>query len=56
MQETGLETFLFNEPAQIALLGIQMQWTADTQAALTAAKTDKSAMTKNYKKTEALLR
>jgi hypothetical protein len=27
----GLEDFIFNHPAQVALLGIQFQWTADTQ-------------------------
>lgn len=29
--EMGLEDFIFGHPAQIALLGIQFQWTADTQ-------------------------
>jgi hypothetical protein len=29
--EMGLEDFIFGHPAQIALLGIQYQWTADTQ-------------------------
>jgi len=52
----SLEDFIFSHPAQIALLGIQFQWTADTQAALAGAKTDKSIMIKNMKKTEALLR
>lgn len=54
--EMGLEDFIFGHPAQIALLGIQFQWTADTQAALMTAKTDKTAMSKNLKKTDALLR
>ena len=27
----GLEDFIFSHPAQISLLGIQFQWTADTQ-------------------------
>lgn len=27
----SLEDFIFGYPAQIALLGIQYQWTADTQ-------------------------
>lgn len=35
---------------QVSLLGIQFQWTADTQAALTNAKTDKTIMSKNMKK------
>lgn len=55
-QEMGLEDFVFGAPAQIALLGIQFQWTADTQAALAAAKADKGAMVRNLKKTDALLR
>lgn len=54
--EMGLEDFIFGHPAQIALLGIQFQWTADTQAALVAAKSDKTIMTKNMKKTDALLK
>jgi hypothetical protein len=52
----GLEDFIFGHPAQTALLGIQFQWTADTQAALVAAKSDKTIMTKNMKKTDALLK
>jgi hypothetical protein len=55
-QETGLQEFIFGQPAQVALLGIQAMWTADTQAALTNARTDKGAMTRNMKKTDALLR
>ena len=51
-----LETFIFGHPAQISLLGIQFMWTADTQAALAAAKTDKGIMSKNMKKTDAILR
>lgn len=31
VSEMGLEDFIFGHPAQIALLGIQFQWTADTQ-------------------------
>ena len=31
VQEMALEEFIFNHPAQIALLGIQFQWTGDTQ-------------------------
>ena len=54
--EMSLEDFIFGHPAQIALLGIQFQWTADTQTALMSAKTDKTAMGKNMKKTDALLR
>lgn len=42
--EMMLEDFLFSHPAQIALLGIQFQWTAETQAALANAKTDKTIM------------
>jgi hypothetical protein len=50
VQEQTLEDFIFGNPAQISLLGIQFQWTADTQAALTAAKSDKTIMSKNMKK------
>ena len=32
VNEMGLQDFLFDHPAQIALLGLQFQWTADTQA------------------------
>ena len=31
VQEMALEDFIFSHPAQIALLGIQFQWTGDTQ-------------------------
>lgn len=34
VNELSLEDFLFNNPAQVALLGLQFQWTADTQASL----------------------
>lgn len=30
--EMDLKSFIFSHPAQTALLGIQFQWTADTQA------------------------
>ncbi|CAL8466543.1 g6079 [Coccomyxa elongata] len=30
--EMGLQDFIFSHPAQVALLGLQFQWTADTQA------------------------
>ena len=52
----GLEQFVFSHPAQVALLGLQLQWTADTQAALVAAKGDKAAMPRALKKADALLR
>lgn len=32
--EMGLQDFIFSHPAQVALLGLQFQWTADTQASL----------------------
>ena len=51
-----LETFIFSHPAQISLLGIQFMWTADTQAALANAKTDKGIMSKNMKKMDAVLK
>eukprot|EP00951_Prasinocladus_malaysianus_P027982 scaffold253275_cov43-Prasinocladus_malaysianus.AAC.1 len=56
VSEMELEDFLFGHPAQIALLGIQFQWTADTQSGLSLAKTDKTIMSKTMKKAEALLR
>lgn len=31
VHEMQLEEFLFSHPAQVALLGLQFQWTADTQ-------------------------
>jgi dynein heavy chain len=43
-------------PLQIALLGIQFQWTAETQAAIAASRTDKVIMGKNMKKVDQLLR
>ena len=30
--EMDLQSFIFSHPAQMALLGIQFQWTADMQA------------------------
>ncbi|KAL4452763.1 hypothetical protein ABPG75_008425, partial [Micractinium tetrahymenae] len=54
--EQELEAFLFGHPAQVALLGLQFQWTADMQAALHAAKADKAALPRAAKKAEALLR
>ncbi|MEW5318622.1 MAG: hypothetical protein WDW38_009830 [Sanguina aurantia] len=54
--EMTLEEFIFSHPAQVSLLGIQFQWTADTQAALTNAKTDKTIMSKNMKKVDAILK
>lgn len=32
VNELSLTYFLANNPAQVALLGLQFQWTADTQA------------------------
>ena len=29
--EMGLQDFIFSHPAQVALLGLQFQWTAETQ-------------------------
>ena len=31
VNEMKLDEFLFSHPAQVALLGLQFQWTADTQ-------------------------
>nr|Q39575.1 RecName: Full=Dynein gamma chain, flagellar outer arm [Chlamydomonas reinhardtii]7KZM_C Chain C, Dynein gamma chain, flagellar outer arm [Chlamydomonas reinhardtii]7KZN_C Chain C, Dynein gamma chain, flagellar outer arm [Chlamydomonas reinhardtii]7KZO_C Chain C, Dynein gamma chain, flagellar outer arm [Chlamydomonas reinhardtii]8GLV_AD Chain AD, Dynein gamma chain, flagellar outer arm [Chlamydomonas reinhardtii]8GLV_AX Chain AX, Dynein gamma chain, flagellar outer arm [Chlamydomonas reinhar len=54
--EMPLEDFVFGHPAQVSLLGIQFQWTAETQMALSSAKVDKTIMNKNMKKVDALLR
>jgi dynein heavy chain len=54
--EQELEAFIFGHPAQVALLGLQFQWTAEMQAALHAAKSDKGAMVRAAKKAEAILR
>lgn len=54
--EMSLEDFVFGHPAQVSLLGIQFQWTAETQSALTNAKVDKTIMNKNMKKVDATLR
>lgn len=35
VNELPLEEFLFSYPAQVALLGLQFQWTADTQVSCT---------------------
>jgi hypothetical protein len=43
--EMGLEDFIFGHPAQIALLGIQYQWTADTQVNHLAAAAASCAST-----------
>lgn len=31
VNEMALQDFMFSHPAQVALLGLQFQWTADTQ-------------------------
>ncbi|KAK9794950.1 hypothetical protein WJX73_010224 [Symbiochloris irregularis] len=56
VNEQTLPEFLFSHPAQIALLGLQFQWTGDTQAALSAAKTDKNSMNRALKKSDAILK
>ncbi|KAL6769277.1 DHC15 [Auxenochlorella protothecoides x Auxenochlorella symbiontica] len=53
--EQDLETFLFSHPAQIALLGLQFQWTLDTHLALAAAGKDKSAVMKVQRKADGIL-
>ncbi len=54
--EQDLETFIFSHPAQVTLLGIQFAWTADTQAGLTAARTDKNIMNKALRTADNMLR
>ena len=39
VQEMGFAEFVFSHPAQVALLGIQFQWTADMQARPTRSHT-----------------
>lgn len=56
VNEQALDQFIFGIPAQIALLGIQFQWTADCQAGLANCKTDKNVMSKVFRKTDALLK
>ena len=34
VNQLSLQEFIFNSPAQVALLGLQLQWTADTQVRL----------------------
>jgi len=49
------DEFLFTYPAQIALLGIQLQWTAQLQTALLAAKTKKDVVHQARKRCNAIL-
>eukprot|EP00899_Mesostigma_viride_P009796 jgi/Mesvir1/18818/Mv04309-RA.2 len=56
VNELTTEEFVFHHPAQVSLLGIQFQWTADAQTALATSKADKSVMSKAMKKQDALLR
>lgn len=57
VDELELGEFLFSRPAQVALLGLQFQWTADTAAALHgAARDEKGALTRALRKAEATLR
>ena len=43
LQEMSLEDFIFSHPAQVALLGIQFQWTADTQVRAPEAQLSQGA-------------
>ena len=38
VSEMGLQDFIFSHPAQVALLGLQFQWTAETQARAPCAR------------------
>lgn len=56
VNEQRLEDFIFGHPAQVSLLGIQFQWTADMQTGLMSAKNDKSIMSKTLKKVDNCLK
>ena len=56
VQTQDLETFIFQHPAQVSLLGIQFLWTSDMQSAITDAKKDKAGVGKAVKKSDALLK
>lgn len=56
VNEQALEHFIFGHAAQVTLLGIQFQWTADCQNGLANCKTDKNVMSKVLKKTDAILK
>lgn len=43
-------------PAQVALLGLQLLWTADVHDALSSAARDRSALVKAQKRADAVLR
>ena len=56
-EDLNLAEFLFSQPAQVALLGLQLRWTGETQAALqAAARGEKGALTRALKRAEATLR
>jgi len=49
--------FVFGAPAQAALLGLQLLWTADVQGALAAARSgDRAAVGRAFRRADALLR
>ena len=56
VQEQDLETFIFQHPAQVSLLGIQFLWTSDMQTAIADAKKDKAGVGRAVKKSDALLK
>tara|TARA_B110000971_G_scaffold138153_1_gene141273 strand:- start:167 stop:3592 length:3426 start_codon:yes stop_codon:yes gene_type:complete len=56
VQTQDLETFIFQHPAQVSLLGIQFLWTQDMQSAITDAKKDKLGVSRAVKKSDALLK
>ena len=51
-----LEQFILGHPAQVSLLGLQFAWTAETQAGLSAARSDKGVMAKALKSADSMLR
>eukprot|EP00741_Cyanophora_paradoxa_P017811 tig00021017_g17202.t1 len=50
-----LEEFIAKYPAQVALLGIQLQWTQDCQEALVRSRSDKQIMQATLKKISGIL-
>ena len=56
VHEQDLETFIFQHPAQVSLLGIQFLWTATCKPLIADAKKDKAGVGRAVKKSDALLK